>query len=228
MKIMVVEDEVKVLNFIKRGLSSAEFTVDTAKNLDELFSNLLSSQYDIIVLDRLLGGTDAIKYILEIRKKAPDVKIIVLSALSETDEKVQGLTAGADDYLGKPFHLSELIARIRALLRRSKKEHVKGGNKLSYHDLTVQLDSQKVERNNIRIDLTPKEYKLLVFLMARPNKIFSKTVIINDVWELQHYPESNVVEVVVNHLRNKIDKDFDRPLIHSRRSVGYWFGDPDL
>lgn len=228
MKTMVVEDEVKVLNFLKQGLNSSEMTVDTASSLDELFSNLLSASYDVIVLDRLLGGVDAVRYIPEIRKKAPDTKILVLSALSEVDEKVEGLLAGADDYLGKPFHLSELIARIRALCRRGGPGRSEKDNMMVYKDITIKLDSQRVERSGMRIELTPKEYKLLVFMVSKPNKIFSKTEIINNVWELQYYPESNVVEVVVNHLRSKIDKGFDAQLIHSRRGVGYWLGDPDL
>lgn len=227
MKVLVIEDEVKVLNFVKMGLTSAEFTVDTARDLDEAFSNMLSVNYDVIVLDRLLKGVDSIKHIPKIKKKLPNTKIIILSALSEVDDKVDGLTIGADDYLTKPFHISELIARIRSLGRR-KDELLSKDNIMKYKDLVIKLDSQRVERGGKKIELSSKEYKLLLKLMRRPNRIFSKTELINDVWELDFYPESNVVEVVINHLRNKLDRGFDKEFIHSRRGVGYWFGDKDL
>ena len=227
MKLMVVEDEKKVLNFIKKALSNAEFAVDSAYNLDEMFSNMLSAKYDVIVLDRMLGGIDAIKYVPDIKKKSPGTKIIVLSALSEVEDKVCGLSSGVDDYLGKPFHLSELIARVRALLRRTEDDHRKG-NILTFKDLVVDLESQLVKRKDKKIELTPKEYKLLIYLMRKPNRIASKTELLNEVWELQHYPESNVLEVAINHLRGKVDKSHDQPLIHSKRGVGYWFGDNEL
>lgn len=224
MRILVVEDEVKVRNFLKKGLSSHEMTVDAAASMDELFSNLLSVNYDVIVLDRLLSGVDSLKSILEIRKKAPKSKIIVLSALSEVDEKVKGLAGGADDYLGKPFHMEELIARLRVLGRRKESESLSDST-LSFENLKVNFSTQRVEREGKKIELTHKEYKLLIFLMRRPDHIFSKADLLNGVWEIDYYPESNIVEVLMNHLRKKIDKGFKKQLIHSRRGVGYWLGD---
>lgn len=224
MRVLVVEDEVKVRNFLKKGLSSHEMVVDAVATVDELFASLLSISYDVIILDRLLGGIDSLKTISEIRKKSPGTKILILSALSEVGEKVKGLTNGADDYLGKPFHVEELIARLRALTRRSSGS-ASSDTCLNYEDLMITFSNQRVEREGKRVELTPKEYKLLVFLLKRPNHIFSKVDLLNGVWELDYYPESNVVEVVMNHLRNKIDKGFKRELIHSRRGVGYWLGD---
>lgn len=226
MKLLIVEDEQKVQNFLKKGLNSQETSVDTASTPQELLSLLAANNYDIIILDRLLGGIDALKYIPEIRQKSPAVKIIVLSALSEVDDKVDGLNHGADDYLAKPFHLSELQARIQAVTRR---ETLAGtlDNLVQLKDLTIHLDTQKVERNGVRIPLTAKEYKLMVFLARNPNHIFSKIDILSEIWEIKYFPESNIVEVLVNHLRGKIDKDFDPPLIHSKRSVGYWAGDKE-
>lgn len=226
MKVLIVEDETKVLNFVKNGLKSAEMSVDTATDLSEMFSNLLSVKYDVIVLDRLLGGVDSVKYLSEIRKKSPGTRIVILSALSDVDDRVEGLTEGADDYIAKPFHVSELIARIRALVRRQESE-ASQSNLLKYGDLSIKLDSQRVERDGKRIELTAKEYKLLVFLVRQPQKIFSKAQLLDHVWELQYYPESNVVEVVINHLRSKVDKGFGEPLIHSKRGVGYWVGEKD-
>lgn len=227
MKILVVEDESKVLTFLRKGLSSSEISTDTASNLSELFSNLLSVHYDAIVLDRLLGGVDSMGYIPEIKKKAPHTRIIILSALSDVDEKVDGLASGADDYVGKPFHLAELIARLRAVCRRHDAHSLFQTNTLQLKDLRIHLDTQKIERAGKRIDLTAKEYKLIVFLVRKPNRIYSKAEILNAVWELEHYPESNVVEVVITHLRSKIDKGFDTALIHSKRGGGYWAGDKE-
>lgn len=227
MKVLVVEDEKKVLSFLQKGLSSSEISVDTASNLDELFAALMSVTYDAIVLDRLLGGVDAMTAISRIRTRAPSTKILILSALSDVDDKVEGLSSGADDYLGKPFEISELIARLRAICRRTAAGEGKD-NVLRYKDLTIYLDTQRVERNGTRIQLTAKEYKLLVFLIKKPNRIFSKVELLSNIWEIQYYPESNVIEVLVNHLRNKVDKDFEPKLIHSRRGIGYWGGDANV
>lgn len=224
MKVLIVEDEKKVQNFLKKGLVTAGFTAETASSIDELFKFLSADKFDALVLDRLLGGTDAIKYIGKIREQAPDTRIVVLSALSDVDEKVQGLSIGADDYLGKPFHIPELIARLKAVCRRAETAGKPESTILKLEDLTIYLDSQRVERAAQRLDLTAKEYKLLVFLVKRTGKTFSKADILTQVWELQHHPESNVVEVVVNRLRNKVDKGFNPPLIHSRRGEGYWAG----
>ncbi|MBX7148688.1 response regulator transcription factor [bacterium] len=226
MKIIAVEDEAKVLNFIQKSLSQGDITVDPAKNIDELYGSLLSAKYDVIILDRLLNGVDSLTHIAEIRKKAPESKILILSALSDVDEKVKGLSGGADDYLAKPFHVQELLARIRALTRRAG--DTPQNNSLTFEDINVQLDTQRVSRSGKKVDLTAKEYKLLTFLMKKPNRIFSKAELINQVWELNFYPESNIVEVVVNHLRNKIDKGFEKTLLHSRRGTGYWIGEKDL
>lgn len=228
MKVLIVEDEPKVLNFLKKGLSSSEISVDVASNLDELFSTLLSHSYDAIVLDRLLGGVDAMTAISRIRTRSPSTKILILSALSDVDDKVVGLSSGADDYLGKPFEISELIARLRAVCRRVSADPEGRDNILRYKDLTIYLDTQRVERNGTRILLTAKEYKLLAFLIKKPNRVYSKPELLSNIWEIQYYPESNVIEVLVNHLRNKVDKDFEPKLIHSRRGTGYWAGDADL
>ncbi len=226
MKILVVEDEKKVRQFLKKGLSGSDIVVDTAENLEELFSSLLSISYDAIVLDRLLSGIDSLPHISDIRKKAPQTKILVLSALSEVEEKIEGLNSGADDYLAKPFNISELVARLRALCRRA--DTTSQNNILRLQDLTLNLDTQGAERGGQRLQLTAKEYKLLALLVKRPDRIYSKSELLNQVWEIQYYPESNVVEVLVNHLRSKVDKGFSVKLIHSKRGVGYWAGSSDL
>lgn len=224
MKVLIVEDEQKVQNFLKKGLAEKGFTADGASDLDEIFLRLGERHYDAIVLDRLLSGVDALAHLSRIREKAPGTRIIVLSALSDVDDKIDGLTTGADDYLGKPFHLSELVARLEAITRREANDG-QGEDLIRVGDLTIHLDSQMAERENSKIDLTTKEYKLLVYLAKRPNQVFSKDDLVKNVWNLKHVPESNVVEVVINRLRNKLDKGSASPLIHSRRGVGYWIGD---
>jgi len=226
MKVLIVEDEAKVLNLVKKGLITAGIEVDCAKTVPDIFSALEESTFDVIVLDRLLKGVDVIGYLGEIRKKVPQTKVIILSALSDVEDKVKGLSEGADDYLSKPFNIAELIARLEALTRRQQGDV--SDNTIVYEDLVIKLDSQRVERSGKRLDLTAKEYKLLSLLAKNPGTIFSKYQLLDQVWELKYYPESNVVEVVINHLRAKLDKEFTKPLLQSRRGEGYWIGDPDL
>jgi two-component system copper resistance phosphate regulon response regulator CusR len=225
MRILVVEDEKKVREFITRALEQAGMVVDTVENTADLFATLDAVEYDALVLDRLLGGHDSLESIREIRGHHPHVKILVLSALSEVDDKVRGLTEGADDYLGKPFHVAELVARLRTLLRRvSDEERPARDTSLSYEDLSIDLEKQRVTRGDRRIDLTGKEFRLLCLFARHPGQIFSKAALLDQVWDLNHYPESNIVEVTIANLRAKLDKGLT-PLIRSRRGVGYWLGE---
>jgi two-component system, OmpR family, response regulator len=226
MRILVVEDELKVQNFIKEALESSGMVVDAVEDLPNLLAYLKANSYDAVILDRLLKGKDSLPYLGEIRRLNPESKILFLSALSEVEEKVNGLTAGADDYLGKPFHVSELIARLRSITRRVEQQKLKQkDNLLIYEDLKIDLDTQRVFRGDNKIDLTGKEFKMLTLLAKHPGRIFSKTMLLDQVWDLNHYPESNVIEVTIANLRGKVDKGF-RPLIQSRRGVGYWLGEP--
>lgn len=225
MKVIVVEDESKVRKFIKEALVGSGMVVDGLSSFEDLMAAIQVSSYDVVILDRLLMGHDCVDSISAIRRHSPDMKILVLSALSEVDDKVKGFAEGADDYLGKPFHISELIARVRSLMRRS--EIGRGKNRdavIEYKDLKVDLDSQRVYRGGKRLDLTGKEFRTLCLLARKPGQVFSKFKILDEVWDMNHFPESNVVEVTIANLRNKIDKDL-KPLIHSRRGVGYWLGD---
>ncbi len=224
MKILVAEDEGKVQKFIQQALMEAGMVVDVVAELEDLESALETHPYDILVLDRLLHGKDSLPLLPKIRKKYSELKILVLSALSEVEDRVEGLSEGADDYLGKPFHVSELVARVRALGRRESKET--SGDRvavLQYEDLRVDLERQQVFRGTEKIDLTGKEFRLLGLLLRHPGRVFSKTVLLDQVWEMNHFPESNVVEVTVANLRNKLDRGRN-PLIFSRRGVGYWLG----
>jgi len=224
-RVLVVEDEPKVREFISQALTQAGMTVDALPDLAELKTALSTRSYDLLVLDRLLQGRDSLHSVLELRRHAPSIKILVLSALSEVDEKVRGLSEGADDYLGKPFHVSELIARARALLRRTEgKEAGHKATELHFEDLRIDLEKQKVYREGKAVELTGKEFRLLCLLAKSPGQVFSKSMLLDQVWDMNHFPESNVVEVTIANLRSKLDHG-GKALIHSRRGVGYWLGE---
>ncbi|MBI4212411.1 MAG: response regulator transcription factor [Deltaproteobacteria bacterium] len=224
MKVLIAEDERKVRDFVKLGLEEAGMVVDAISTLDELKSSLLTTTYDVLVLDRILHGQDVVEHLDRLQAKEPKARILILSALSDAPEKVKGLEEGADDYLGKPFHIPELVARVRALMRRTTVEReIHKDTLLEYADLKIDLSSQRVYRNTSRIDLTGKEFRLLCLLAKQPGHVFSKVTLLNQCWDMNHFPESNVVEVTVAGLRSKLEKGFT-PLIHSRRGVGYWLG----
>jgi two-component system OmpR family response regulator len=213
MKILIAEDEPGMV-------------ADDVGTVDDLLSALRTNDYETLILDRLLKGRDSLDHLPEVRRLSPQTKILVLSALSEVEDKVKGLTGGADDYLGKPFHVSELIARLRSLARRADTE-TRGAKDttLAYDDLKIDLGTQRVFRGDRRIDLSGKEFRLLCTLARHPAQVFSKMDLLDQVWDMNHFPESNVVEVTIAGLRSKIDKGF-KPLIHNRRGVGYWLGEP--
>ena len=226
MKILVVEDEPKVRDFVKKALNDAGMVVDAVSTVSDLLTVLKTNTYDSVVLDRLLHGKDSLNHLAEIRAAAPQTKILVLSALSEVEEKVKGLNEGADDYLGKPFHVSELLARLRSLTRRTDaSKKAEKDTIINYEDLKIDLATQRVLRGTTKIDLSAKEYRLLCTLARNPGKIFSKMELLDQVWDMNHFPESNVVEVTIAGLRSKVDKGF-KPLIQSKRGAGYWLGEP--
>jgi two-component system, OmpR family, response regulator len=225
MRILVVEDEKKVQRFITRALEGAGMVVDTVETVPDMLASLGAVSFDAIVLDRLLGGHDSLESLAQTRKLQPHIKILVLSALAEVEEKVKGLTEGADDYMGKPFHVAELVARLRSLVRRETKAAIIArDNVIAFEDLTIDLEKQRVSRGSRKIDLTGKEFRILCLLARHPGQIFSKAAILDQVWDLNHYPESNIVEVTIANLRAKVDRGFT-PLIKSRRGVGYWLGE---
>lgn len=228
MRILIVEDETKVRNFIRQALADAGMTVDAVAASSEMLSAIKTGHYEVVVLDRLVPGNDLLDLLPEIKRSNPSLKVLVLSALAEVEEKVKGLTEGADDYLSKPFHVAELIARIRSLSRRedrqSQANKIIRDTVLEFGDLRIDLETQRVTRGKKRVDLTGKEFKLLCLLLRYPGRVFSKMELLDQVWDMNHFPESNVVEVTVASLRSKVDKGF-KPLVQSRRGSGYWLGD---
>lgn len=218
MRILVIEDEKKVANFIKRGLEEEHYAVDTAYDGETALYMTEVNEYDLIVLDLMIPKISGLEVLKRIRENKNNVPVMVLTAKDTVGDIVRGLDTGCDDYLTKPFEFIEFLARIRALLRREKidKEPV-----LKIADLTLSLVTHKVTRRGMEIDLTSKEYALLEYFMRNPDKVLTRTMISEHVWDYHFDSMTNVIDVYVNYLRKKIDKGFKPKLIHTIRGVGY-------
>ncbi|MFN3479190.1 MAG: response regulator [Thermodesulfovibrionales bacterium] len=217
MRILLVEDERNVAAFIKKGLEEEFYSVYIAEVGSEGLLMALSNDYDLIILDIMLPGINGIEICKKIREKDRRVPILMLTAVDSVESKVQGLESGADDYLTKPFAFSELLARIKALLRRVPDTI----NELTIDDLRMELLSRRVYRGNREITLTPKEFSLLEYLLRNSGRVLSRTQIIENVWGYNFDPGSNVVDVHIKFLREKIDSGSERKLIHTIRGAGY-------
>lgn len=217
MRILVVEDETKVASFIKKGLEEESYAVDVAADGDEGLGMLDMNVYDAVILDLMLPKKSGIEVMREVRAKKMNVPVLMLTARDTLEEKVMGLDAGADDYLTKPFAFKELLARLRSLLRRGKGEVAM----LKAGDLTLDPATRKVRRGEVEIILTAKEFSLLEYMMRNVGKPLSRTTLSEHVWDINFDRMTNVVDVYINFLRNKVDKGFDRKLIHTVRGVGY-------
>jgi len=218
MRILVVEDDKKVAGFIKKGLEEETYAVDVAYDGEEGLHLGAGGQYDLIILDIMLPKVDGLEILSQLRAQGSDVPILLLTAKDAVDDRVTGLNKGADDYLTKPFAFSELLARVRVLLRRGKAE-VK--TILQISDLTLDLVSHKVNRGEDEIELTGKEYSLLEYFMRNQEKVLTRTMIAEHVWDYNFDTFTNVIDVYINHLRKKIDKGRQRKLLHTLRGVGY-------
>ncbi len=217
MRVLVVEDEKKVAGFIKRGLEQEGYVVDTAMDGVEGEEYADAHEYDVIVLDIMLPRKDGIEVLKDIKGKGIKSPVLLLTARDSVEDRVKGLNLGADDYLTKPFAFEELIARIRALMRRGGH----GPAVLKYEDLSLDPVTRRARRGDKEVELTLKEYALLEYLLRNPERVLSRTLIAEHVWHQSFDTETNVVDVYINHLRNKIDKDPSRRLIHTVRGVGY-------
>ncbi len=218
MRILVVEDEKKVAGFIKKGLEEETYAVDVAVDGEEGFAMAEANQYDLIVLDLMLPKIDGFEVLTRCREKKINTPILLLTAKDSVEDKVTGLNKGADDYLTKPFAFSELLARIRSLLRRGQGETK---TVLSLADLSLDMVSHKVNRNGQEVELTGKEYSLLEYFIRNQGKVLTRTMIAEHVWDYNFDTFTNVIDVYINHLRKKIDKDHPKKLLHTLRGVGY-------
>lgn len=218
-RLLVVEDDGTIASFVVKGLKEAGYAVDHVKSAEEALAMAEAGPYDAAVVDVMLPAMDGITLIERMRRKKINTPVIILSAKRTVDDRIRGLQAGGDDYLTKPFSFSELLMRVRALLRRSSLST--SPMKLSVGDLSVDLLRREVTRAGRRIELQPREFSLLEYMMRNEGIVLSKTVLIEHVWGYSFDPQTNVVDVLVSRLRNKIDKEFEAKLIHTIRGVGY-------
>jgi heavy metal response regulator len=218
MRILLVEDEERIASFVARGLKEAHYVVDVAKDGEKGLFMAEVNEYDLLILDIMLPVKDGISVCRELRAKKIDLPILMLSAKDSADDKVRGLNFGADDYLAKPFAFQELLARVQALLRR--KAPNKGGI-LSIGDLQLNQLTHKVSRAGKEIELTSKEYTLLEYMMLNAGRVITRTMISEHVWHENFDSFTNVIDVYMNYLRNKIDKGFKKALIRTIRGSGY-------
>lgn len=220
MRILLVEDDERIVKFLERGLKAEGYGVDDAQDGHRALDMGSSPEYDLIILDLRLPGIDGRELCRRWRSANVDTAILMLTALDAIEDKVEGLRMGADDYLAKPFAFAELLARIEALLRRRGSYEVQAP-KLNVADLSLNRDTREVCRGDRLIELTPKEFSLLEYLMSYPGTVLSRTKILEKVWGYSADPLTNVVEVYIRHLRKKIDTDCSKPLIHTVRGFGY-------
>lgn len=225
-KLLIVEDEKKIATTLKKGLSENGYHVDVA--FDGLIGKRLfdSNDYDLVILDINLPGMNGFELCKAIRNNNQQIPIIMLTAMNTTEDKIEGFDTGTDDYMIKPFEFKELLVRIRALLKRTMNQQLPTGNILRVADLEMNLDTKEVVRAGQGITLTTKEFQLLEYFMRNRNRVLSRADIAERVWEIDFDTQTNVIDVYVNYLRNKIDKKFDTRLIHTQVGMGYIMKEP--
>jgi two-component system OmpR family response regulator len=225
MRILVVEDDLKIAQFVTDGLQQAGFVVDRASDGETGFDLASTESYDAAVIDIMLPKMDGLTLIEQLRHQDIHTPVIILSARQSVADRVRGLQTGGDDYLTKPFAFAELLARVQALIRRGAAPVQ--ASRMSVGDLTMDLLSREVTRGGKKIDLNPREFTLLEYLMRNVGRVVSKTMILDQVWGYHFDPQTNVVDVLVCRLRNKIDKGFSEKMTHTIRGVGYVLKDPE-
>ncbi len=224
MKLLLVEDNERVARFVKKGLTEAGHTVDHADNGRDGMYHAVSEPYDAIVMDRMLpGGIDGLGIIEALRQQGNRVPILILSALDGVDDRIRGLRAGGDDYLTKPFAFGELLARLDALLRRSQSQAVE--TVMTLGDLSVDMLAHRVTRAGRPVALQPREFKLLTYLLRHANQVVTRTMLLENVWDYHFDPQTNVIDVHISKLRQKIDAGFATPLLRTVRNAGYMLTD---
>jgi two-component system, OmpR family, response regulator len=219
MRLLVVEDDSGIASFIVKGFKQSGFAVDHQRDGAEALTFALTEPYDVIVLDIMLPGLDGLSLVQELRQKRVTTPVLLLSAKATVDDRVRGLRSGSDDYLTKPFSFVELLARVEALVRRGSK--TTEPSSLTVGDLCLDLQTRKVTRAGKPIDLQAREFALLEYLMRNAGQLVTKTMILSHIWDYAFEPQTNVVDVLLCRVRNKIDKGFDKSLIKTQRGIGY-------
>ncbi|ABC27482.1 response regulator transcription factor [Hahella sp. KA22] len=220
MRVLVIEDDKDVAAYLSKGLKESGYVVDATDNGKTGLHMATTESYDLLLVDRMLPELDGLSVVRMLRAGGSKTPVLVLSALGEVDDRVQGLRAGGDDYLVKPFSFSELLARIEALLRRSQQQQ-DVVTTLKVADLEMDLLARTVKRNGLSIDLQPREFRLLEYFMRNPGQVLTRTMLLEKVWDYHFDPQTNVIDVHISRLRAKIDKDFETPLLHTIRGAGY-------
>src|SRR5271170_4755592 len=223
MRILVVEDEKRIQDFLSRGLESAGYAVSIAGDGNSGLDLIHNTEYDLIILDLMLPDTDGLSVLQKIRNRKSSPPVLILSARDAVDDRVKGLELGADDYLTKPFAFVELLARVRALLRRGQPTP----ERLQVGELALDCIRRKVTRNNENVELAPKEFSILEYLMRNRGRPLSRTMIVEHVWDMDYDGLTNIVDVYIRHLRSKIDDKFQQKLIQTVRGIGYMIEAPD-
>jgi two-component system OmpR family response regulator len=225
MRVLLIEDEPETRSFVARGLRECGHVVEEASDGKEGLFLALEGRYDLMIVDRMLPGVEGLSIVESARSAGRRAPILVLSALGEVDDRVEGLRRGGDDYLVKPFAFSELLARLEALARRGEPE--KGKTRLEVGDLEMDLLTRTVKRQGRGIELKPREFQLLEHLMRHAGQVVTRTMLLEKVWGYHFDPQTNVIDVHISRLRGKIDKDFERPLLHTVRGAGYVLRESD-
>jgi len=219
MRVLVVEDDKKIASFIARGLKQAGFAVDHAFDGEDGIHLALHEPYDAAVIDIMLPKLNGLSLIEELRRQKVNTPVIILSAKRSVDDRVKGLQTGSDDYLTKPFSFSELLARVQALIRRAS--GAAETTRLTFGELSIDILKREATRADKKVSLQAREFALLEYLMRNPGRMVSKTIIMEHVYDYNFDPQTNVVDVLVCRLRNKVDRDFEKKMIHTIRGVGY-------
>jgi DNA-binding response OmpR family regulator len=222
MRALLVEDDATIADFVARGLREAGFAVDAAADGEAALELTRQFAYDVAIVDLMLPKRDGLSVIDDMRRRGVITPVLILSARRSVDDRVKGLQAGGDDYLTKPFAFAELLARVQALVRRATR--APEPTTLTVGDLTLDLLSRRVMRGEVPIDLRPREFALLEYLMRNAGRVISKTMILSHVWDYTFDPQTNIVDVLVSRLREKIDRPFEKKLLHTVRGVGYVLG----
>lgn len=227
MRLLVIEDDVVVADFISISFTQQGDSVTVTDNGRDGLSLATTNSYDALIVDRMLPEMEGLEVIRKIRSSDIGTPILILSALADVEERVAGLEAGADDYLVKPFAFSELSARVNVLLRRVSNTKHALASELKVSDLCLNLVTRKARRGDKKIDLQPREFRLLEFLMRHAGEVMTRTMLLEHVWDYYFDPRTNIIDVHVSRIRQKIDRDFDKPLIHTVRGAGYVIREPD-
>ena len=218
-RILIIEDDPGTRAYVAKGLRESGYAVDEAGDGKEGLFMAMEGEHDAAIVDRMLPGLDGLGLVRPLRAAGKDLPVLILSALAEVDDRVAGLRSGGDDYLTKPFAFAELLARVEALQRRRERDG--GSPRLTLADLEMDLLTRSVRRAGTPIRLQPREFRLLEFLMRRADQVVTRTMLLEGVWEYHFDPQTNVIDVHISRLRGKIDRDFDRPLLHTVRGAGY-------